>query len=127
MFESHQWKCLEDNTLYRKIVEQKREFKFLMGLNEDLDDVRGRVIETKPLISLREVFSEVPREKSRKKVMMGGQHSSSTLEESAFDALHPQNQQDTLINKGGRPWCDHCAKPGHTKDTCWKIHGKPVD
>ena len=30
-------------------------------------------------------------------------------------------------NKGGRPWCDHCRKPGHSRETCWKIHGKPVD
>ncbi|RVX20036.1 Retrovirus-related Pol polyprotein from transposon RE2 [Vitis vinifera] len=27
----------------------------------------------------------------------------------------------------GRPWCDHCKKPGHSRETCWKIHGKPVD
>ena len=27
--------------------------------------------------------------------------------------------------KGGRPWCDHCRRPGHTKDNCWKLHGKP--
>ena len=24
-----------------------------------------------------------------------------------------------------KPQCDHCKKPGHTKETCWKIHGKP--
>ncbi|GMP28363.1 hypothetical protein CsSME_00003947 [Camellia sinensis var. sinensis] len=30
-------------------------------------------------------------------------------------------------NKGGRPWCDHCRKPGHSRETCWKIHGKPTD
>ena len=29
--------------------------------------------------------------------------------------------------KGGRPWCDHCRKPGHSRETCWKIHGKPAD
>ncbi|KAF7814836.1 Retrovirus-related Pol polyprotein from transposon TNT 1-94 [Senna tora] len=22
-------------------------------------------------------------------------------------------------------YCDHCYKKGHTKDTCWEIHGKP--
>ena len=100
-----------------------------MGLNKDLDDVRGRVIGTKPLPSLQEGFSEVHREERRKKFMMGGQHSSPTLEGSTFAACgsHPQNQQDTLQQRKGRPWCDHCSKPGHTKDTCWKIHDKPAD
>src|ERR1044072_6853114 len=23
-------------------------------------------------------------------------------------------------------WCDHCNKPHHTQETCWKIHGKPA-
>ena len=97
MFESHQWNCPEDNALYLKIEEQKRVFKFLMGLNKDLDDVRGRVMGTKPLPSLQEVFFEVRHEESRKKVMIGGQHSSPTLEGSSFSACGscPQYQQDT--------------------------------
>ncbi|RVW92035.1 Retrovirus-related Pol polyprotein from transposon RE1 [Vitis vinifera] len=52
-------------------VEQKRLFKFFLGLNRELDDVRGRIMGIKPLPSLREAFSEVRREESRKKVMMG--------------------------------------------------------
>ncbi|KAK4280606.1 hypothetical protein QN277_012212 [Acacia crassicarpa] len=26
-----------------------------------------------------------------------------------------------------RPMCEHCKKIGHTKDKCWKLHGKPSD
>ena len=26
-----------------------------------------------------------------------------------------------------RTYCEHCKKLGHTKDTCWALHGKPVD
>lgn len=26
-----------------------------------------------------------------------------------------------------RQWCDHCNKPYHTRDTCWKLHGKPAN
>ena len=36
-----------------------------------------------------------------------------------------QNQGNKL--EKGRPWCEHCKKLGHTKETCWKIHGKLVD
>ncbi|XP_062073415.1 uncharacterized protein LOC133777717 [Humulus lupulus] len=24
-----------------------------------------------------------------------------------------------------KSWCDFCKKHWHTRDTCWKIHGKP--
>lgn len=32
-----------------------------------------------------------------------------------------------VSRKNGWPWCNHYKKPGHTKDTGWKVHGKPVD
>ena len=86
MFEVHTWKCPEDTALYRKIVEQKRTFKFLLGLNKNLDEVRGRVMGTKPLPSIRETFSEVRREENMKKVMMGSQNSALSIEGSTFVA-----------------------------------------
>ncbi|GAA0147742.1 hypothetical protein LIER_07368 [Lithospermum erythrorhizon] len=91
MFEIHPWKCTDDAKLHKKIVEQKRTFKFLLGLNKDLDDVRGRFLSTKPLLSVREAFSEVRRK--QKEIDYGRKH----------------------------------EKPGHFKDNCWKVHGKPVD
>ncbi|RVW89782.1 putative mitochondrial protein [Vitis vinifera] len=59
LFETHSWKCSDDAATYRQIVEQKRLFKFFLGLNRELDDVRGRIMGIKPLPSLREAFSEV--------------------------------------------------------------------
>ena len=41
LFESHKWKCPEDNAYFKKIGETKRIFKFLMGLDKSLDEVRG--------------------------------------------------------------------------------------
>ncbi|RVW66271.1 hypothetical protein CK203_065988 [Vitis vinifera] len=32
-----------------------------------------------------------------------------------------------IMAKKGRSWCDHYRRPGHPKETCWKIHGKPAD
>jgi len=80
MFEIHAWKCPEDTTLYKRILELKRTFKFVLGLNKNLDEVRGRIMGTKPLPNLREAFSEVRHEESRKKVMMGSHNSAFTLE-----------------------------------------------
>lgn len=132
LFQSYQWKCPDDSVTFQKITETKRIFKFLMGLNKTLDDVRGRILGIKPLPTLREVFSEVRREESRKRVMLTDSlplvevsaliSTSDTLSESVAHTYHTYNNRPK-----GRPWCEHCKKPGHVKETCWKIHGKPLD
>ncbi|CAH9120755.1 unnamed protein product [Cuscuta epithymum] len=132
LIDTHRWKCPEDEKLFRSIVEKKRVFKFLSGLNKDLDDARGRVLSTKPLPSIREAFSAIRHEESRRKIMMGD--ASSTAISSDVSALSVSNEnysQATKVNtdrrNNKRPYCDHCHKPGHTKDSCWQIHGKPRD
>ncbi|RVW80145.1 hypothetical protein CK203_054111 [Vitis vinifera] len=80
----------------------------------------------KPLPSLREAFSEVRREESQKNLMMGSHQQLNMAESSALKTQFAPFDNRQKI-KGGRPWCDHCRKPGHLRETCWKIHGKPVD
>lgn len=70
VFDKPGWKCLEDEVIFKNFIEQRRIFKFLLGLNDNLDKVRGRILGTKPLPKIREVVSEVRREESRKKVML---------------------------------------------------------
>lgn len=78
LIDEFQWTCNKDEKLYRSIVENKRVFKFLMGLNRGLDDVRGGVLSTKPLPSLRAAFSVVRQEESRRTVILGSSQQSST-------------------------------------------------
>ena len=92
MFETNDWDCHTDGNRYKKIVEKKRLYKFLLGLNKNLDEVRGRILGTKPLPNIREAFSEVRREESRKKVMMGSQTTSTVTESSALAAHGTQYQ-----------------------------------
>ncbi|RVW83269.1 Retrovirus-related Pol polyprotein from transposon RE1 [Vitis vinifera] len=107
LFETHSWKCSDDAATYRQIVEQKRLFKFFLGLNRELDDVRGRIMGIKPLPSLSEAFSDVRREESRKKVMMGSKEQPTpTLDASALAAR---------------------SFNSHYKEACWKLHGKLAD
>ena len=85
--------------------------------------MRGRILGRKPLPSIREVFSEVRREETRRKVMF-------KKVESRAD---PKTESSTLVSRGTdsdgekqrKPWCEHCKRSWHTKDTCWKLHGKP--
>lgn len=48
---------------------------------------------------------------------------------------NPEPEASTpLVSRGSdgdgdrrrKPWCDHCEKPWQTRETCWKIHGKPT-
>ena len=98
---------------------------FLAGLNKELDEVRGRILGKKPLPSMQEVFSEIRREEGRRIVMLGGNPSLTTETESS--ALVTKGYQEEGKKDGKRPWCDHCKRPWHTCETCWKIHGKPLN
>lgn len=102
-----------------------------MGLNKDLDGARGRILGTELLPNIREAFSEIRREESRRKVMTESTNLSPTVESFAL-AVHASrgfHQSSNADNRPrrGRPWCDHCRKPGHLIGCYWKIHGKPVE
>lgn len=145
LIDEFQWTCNKDEKLYRSIVENKRVFKFLMGLNRDLDDVRGRVLSTKPLPSLRAAFSEVRQEESRRTVMLALRsrvpqplmalpslhsamphlsHLIRRLLLHGMDRVQLPRKEDQFQDD---LWCKKCKKPNHNIDSCWKIHGKPAD
>ena len=84
VYEDTEWNCPEDQQQYRKLIEKDRIYKFLLGLNKNLDEVRGRILGTKPLPSIREAFSEVRREESRKKIMLGVPNQNQNIEGSAL-------------------------------------------
>ncbi|KAK3037693.1 hypothetical protein RJ639_030637 [Escallonia herrerae] len=76
----------------------------IKGLNKDLDEVRRRILGTKPLPSLREASSEVRREESRKKIMIERQGIQNSDESSALvpiepttKAVEPASQRKTLV------------------------------
>ncbi|KAF7821706.1 Retrovirus-related Pol polyprotein from transposon TNT 1-94 [Senna tora] len=126
MFECPEWKCSEDAATYQKLVEKERIYKFLLGLNKSLDNIRGRILSIKPLPSLREVLSTVRHEESRRKWMLGSLADSDSVNGSAL-VVHGVSHNLGNGQKKGRPWCDHCHRTGHVKDKCWKLHGKPSD
>lgn len=115
------WECSADSVKHKKREENEHVYSFLAGLNQELDEVRGRILGRKPLPSLREVFSEVRREEARRKVMIG-----KTAHESEGSALVSRSS-DGEGRSSKKPWCDYCKKPWHTRETCWKIHGKPAN
>ncbi|EOY17116.1 Cysteine-rich RLK (RECEPTOR-like protein kinase) 8 [Theobroma cacao] len=71
MFYETNWHCHEDSLKYKQMLEKERVFDFLHGLSKELDEVRGRLLGTKPFQNIREAYAEVRREESRKRVMLG--------------------------------------------------------
>ena len=68
------------------MVEKERVFNFLHGLNSNMDEVRGRLLGTKPFPSIRETFTEVRREESQKKVMLNSLPENNNQSDSALVA-----------------------------------------
>ena len=135
LFEPNDW-CGECAGKYVKLVEKTRTYDFLAGLNKDLDEVRGRIIGIRPLPQIEEVFAAVRREESRRKIMLGDSRNSDSrnsvqTETSALvSKSYEQNRKsesstESRRAKKGNLWCDFCQKTNHTRETCWKIHGKP--
>jgi hypothetical protein len=110
------WENSNHSARHKKREENDRVYMFLAGLNQNLDEVRGRVLGRKPLPSIHEVFSEVRREESRRKIILHNTKFGFNLE--------PDNS--ALVSRGvdsdndgcKKPWCEHCKKPWHTKEMC---------
>ncbi|KAK5785059.1 hypothetical protein PVK06_039604 [Gossypium arboreum] len=117
-----EWECPGDGVKAMKKEENERAYLFLAGLNKKFDEVISRILGKKPLPKLREFFSEVRREETRRKVML----------KPGFEANDDNSALVTIKNnddseKKKKPWCDHCKKYWHTCETCWKLHGKPTN
>ena len=55
---------------YKKLLDMERVHDFLVGLNRELDEVRGRILGIKPLHAIEGVFAEVMRDETQKRLML---------------------------------------------------------
>ncbi|XP_028799427.1 uncharacterized protein LOC114754769 [Neltuma alba] len=122
LYEVHEWPSTAAAMYYKKLVDQERCYKFLLGLDDSYEDVRARIMSLKPLPSLLEAFNTVKFEESRKVLITASNISSTSTNSSILAVNGPQS--DPKAKKGNK-WCDHCHKSGHTREVCWKLHGKP--
>ncbi|GAB5369353.1 hypothetical protein AAMO2058_001397500 [Amorphochlora amoebiformis] len=81
----------------------------LAGLDVQEYDSIMAVPENKEDISLKETVSRIAAYLRRKE-----DHKSEYARSDITASLHDKVRQ-----------CHHCAKKGHTKRTCWELHGKP--
>ncbi|KAL4031039.1 hypothetical protein IC575_009295 [Cucumis melo] len=117
------WDTPNDSTQYAKLEEADRVYDFLAGLNPKFDNVCGRILGQRPLPSLIEVCFEVRLEEDRTNAM--SVLTTPTIDSAAFSARSSNHDSDKNNGKS-IPVCEHCKKQWHTKDQCWKLHGRPL-
>lgn len=100
IFNDNDWRCSEDDTCYRKMEERDRIHDFLAGLNKELNEMRGRCLATIPVPNILVIFSEVRREESRKRVMLGESKTLAPISKGSAFAAHGVQGS----NKGDQQW-----------------------
>ncbi|KAF5461549.1 hypothetical protein F2P56_017636 [Juglans regia] len=91
-------------------------FKFLMGLNETYDGIRGQIIIMSPMPSLDKAFSLVLQEERQRQARVA---ILPAAESCALAASHNQTKKKDKSDLT----CYNCGKAGHTKDKCYRLIG----
>ena len=119
---------------FSRNISKVTESDFLAGLNLEFDQVRVQILSKEEVPSLEETISIIRAEESRRNVML---EKTSSMEGSALVTKvehqekgkddQPRNLRRENQRRENRDtlWCTYCKKPRHTKETCWKLNGKP--
>ncbi|XP_042950334.1 uncharacterized protein LOC122282449 [Carya illinoinensis] len=90
-------------------------FKFLMGLNDSYETIKGQIIPMSPIPSLDKTFSLVLQEERQRQTK---------------SLVLPASESSTLATQFKRKeqsdmTCQHCGKAGHTQEKCYRLIGFP--
>lgn len=138
-------KCSEDAAMWKRFVEKERFFYFLAGLKIEFDQVQVQVLGKDNLPSLNETIALIRAEEGRRGVMIepqvvdGSAMVSKNVNPSMVSKIAKMKitglEQHVANNNGLADWsktannetlwCAYCKKPRHTREKCWKLHGKP--
>ncbi|CAA7030339.1 unnamed protein product [Microthlaspi erraticum] len=111
--------------------ETNRVIDFLMGLNDNYESIRSRILMKKTLPSLSEVFNLLDQEESQQSVKF-----SIDVAPSAFQISHsgplaspvpptPASGGSSSQRDDDKPVCSYCGRVGHVVYRCYKKHGYP--
>ena len=91
----------------------------LIGLRADLSSVRDQILTSPVIPTLDETFARLLR--------ISSTTTETESEPSVLAILKNSKQGDNRKwkGKGFKSHCTHCDKGGHTRDTCWALHGRP--
>ncbi|KAL0405605.1 UNVERIFIED_CONTAM: hypothetical protein Slati_3874400 [Sesamum latifolium] len=120
--------CSSQRTLEKKIA-SNQPMQFLMGLNDSFDVICNQILVLDLLSLIDKAYSLVSELRARRRDRIN-------KEEANINAiLLAQNadfKKGAKIFQRRKPFVDkkslvykNCDKPGHSRDTCFKLHGYP--
>ncbi|KAL2243673.1 UNVERIFIED_CONTAM: Retrovirus-related Pol polyprotein from transposon RE2 [Sesamum indicum] len=105
--------------------------QFLMGLHENFDKEKSKLLMLDPLPDPEKVFSMVFAVEQQRNVQIQLTDNTNnsayqvTLRENRREGIHKQMQKwKPFVDKRSMV-CTHCHKTGHLRDTCFQLHGTP--
>ncbi|KAL0402463.1 UNVERIFIED_CONTAM: hypothetical protein Slati_4276200 [Sesamum latifolium] len=125
-------RCICDsNKAKTEEIKENQLMQFLMGLSEPYDSIRSQILVLDPLPSVNKAYSMVLRVERQRRVNpeyadVGDNNAMSTRNmEYKFNTGQKTFQKRRNILDKKHMICEHCTKPGHNKETCFKLHGVP--
>ena len=91
--------------------------QFLQGLRPEFELVRSQLYNREEEPTFDQAVSKVMQEESRLNSLKG------VVEGTAY--VSKGTNWKTQTSNRENLFCTHCKKQGHTKEKCWKLHGKP--
>lgn len=134
-------KCEANTQKYNSITQEDRVYTFLGGLDDQLDKIRGDVLQMQSCPTMNQAYALVHKEDLWRTVMLtkgdGGdttfcvvmitKREQKSQQQPSFHFLH-NGKSNTLINlksQGEGRGCTHYRNMKHTKDTYFKLHRYP--
>ncbi|KAL0428232.1 UNVERIFIED_CONTAM: putative mitochondrial protein [Sesamum latifolium] len=97
--------------------------QFLMGLSEEFDNVRQQIHVMEPMPSINKAYSMVASvEKQRMVHLMSSENVVLHTRAEAKREFRGVARKKPFEDRKNQ-YCDHCARTGHTRETCFKLHG----
>ncbi|RDX97449.1 hypothetical protein CR513_19776, partial [Mucuna pruriens] len=113
--------CKVDSIAYTRLVERGRIFKFLHDLNSEYDPIWVQILGKEKLPSLFEVLFIVHRSSNTGSVMV----TEKGFIKGSIASTKGSTSKGKSFTKSSRgEYYMYCKRPGHTKDTCYKLYGK---
>ncbi|XP_017239587.1 uncharacterized protein LOC108212373 [Daucus carota subsp. sativus] len=114
--------CGAEKVLIERLA-RDRAMEFMQGLHDRFSHVRSEILLLEPTPSSDKIFNLVKQEEAQQYI----DQASAPVIESVALQLHGSSHRPVRAhgNKRQRPFCDHCNRYGHTKTTCYQLHGYP--